>query len=92
MANTAKAWKDFLPNLEKSWKVGGKKSIKWSGNSTMMQMVDFLNILQLLIVKLGKTERKNKKIPSFEEVLTEVFYYAQKKGQKWDFGPFGKLY
>jgi len=92
MANTAKAWKDFLPNLEKSWKVGGKKSIKWGGNSTMMQMVDFLNILQLLIKKLGKTERKNKKIPSFEEVLTEVFYYAQKKGQKWDFGPFGKLY
>ena len=78
--------------METSWQVGGKKSIKWSGNSTMMQMVDFLNILQLLIDKLGKTERKNKDIISFEEVLTEVFYYAQKKGQKWDFGPFGKLY
>ena len=92
MENTAIHWKNFLTNLEKSWKVGGKKSIKWGGNSTMMQMVDFLNILQLLIDKLGKTERKNKDIISFEEVLTEVFYYAQKKGQKWDFGPFGKLY
>ena len=92
MKATAVHWKDFLKNLETSWQVGGKKSIKWSGNSTMMQMVDFLNILQLLIDKLGKTERKNKDIISFEEVLTEVFYYAQKKGQKWDFGPFGKLY
>jgi len=94
MKATAVHWKDFLKNLETSWQVDGRQSVKWSGNSTMMQMVDFLNILQLLIDKLGKTKltRTNKNIISFEELLTEVFYYAHKKGQKWDFGPFGKLY
>jgi len=82
MKNTAGHWRDFIKNLQTSWKAG--RNNIWSGNSTMMQMVDFLNILQILIDKLGKK--------GFEQLLTDTFYYAQKKGQKWDFGPFSKLY
>ena len=80
MKNTSVHWKNFVKNLEKSWEVGGL----WPGNSTMMQMIDFLNVLQLV------ADKKKKK--GFEQLLTDIFYYAQKKGQKWGFGPFSKLY
>ncbi len=72
-------WKDFVPNMKKSWSKG-----LWLGNTSMMQMCDFLYILSIILKKKG--EKK------FEHFMTDLFYYAQKKGQKWEFGPFGKLY
>jgi hypothetical protein len=50
-------------------------------NGNYLQMLDFVHCLSLF---------KNDK--SFIEFLTKCFYFAQKKGQKYDFGPFGKLY
>lgn len=72
-------WKNFIPNMKKSWSNGA-----WLGNVSMMQMCDFLSILSELKEKLGSNK--------FEGLMTDLFYYAQKKGQKWEFGPFGKLY
>ncbi|MBT6295499.1 MAG: hypothetical protein HOJ14_02945 [Nitrospina sp.] len=50
-------------------------------NATAMQNVWFTYILALL-------KEKNKLI----NFVTMCYYFAQKKGQKWNFGPFGKLY
>jgi len=73
-------WRDFVPNMKKSW---SKKGV-WLGNVSMMQMCDFLYVLSLVMDKKGEKQ--------FERFMTDLFYYAQKKGQKWDFGPFAKLY
>jgi hypothetical protein len=69
--------KDFVDNLEESYKAGGLSG----DNATMMQMVEFVYILALF-------EQKDK----LTEFVTKCFYFAQKKGQKYRFGPFGKLY
>jgi len=50
-------------------------------NAAMMQMVDFTWILAKL--------QEQKKLTNF---VTLNFYYAQKKGIKYNFGPFGKVY
>ena len=77
--NIQTQWKSFIPNMKKSWNKG-----VWLGNTSMMQMCDFLYVLSQLMNKM-----KEKK---FEQFMTDLLYYAQKKGQKWEFGPFGKLY
>jgi len=68
---------DFVENLEKSYKDFGL-SVK---NASAMQMVDFTWILAKL--------QENKNLTKF---LTLSYYFAQKKGQIYNFGPFGKLY
>jgi hypothetical protein len=50
-------------------------------NATAMQNVWFTYILALL--------KKHNKLIDF---VTMCYYFSQKKGQKWNFGPFGKLY
>ena len=47
----------------------------------MMQMVDFVWIMAKL--------KENKNLIKF---LSMAYYFAQKKGQIYNFGPFGKLY
>ena len=49
----------------------------------MMQMTDFL----YLFAKLKNAVSEEVYI----KFLTNLFYWAQKKGQEWQFGPFGKL-
>ena len=68
---------DFVENLEKSYQDFGL-SVK---NASAMQMVDFTWILAKL--------QENKNLTKF---LTLSYYFAQKKGQIYNFGPFGKLY
>jgi len=68
---------NFVENLEKSYKDFGL-SVK---NASAMQMVDFTWILAKL--------QENKNLTKF---LTLSYYFAQKKGQIYNFGPFGKLY
>ena len=68
---------DFVENLEKSYEDFGL-SVK---NASAMQMVDFTWILAKL--------QENKNLTKF---LTLSYYFAQKKGQIYNFGPFGKLY
>jgi len=77
--NIISSWNNFIPNLELSWEKG-----LTTANTTIMQMCDFIYTLSLLHDKM---KQKN-----FERFMTDLFYYAQKKGQKWNFGPFGKLY
>ena len=66
----------FVTNARASVKHGDL--VKYS---TMMQMVDFTYLLARL--------QDNKKLTEF---VTICYYSAQKKGQKYYFGPFGKLY
>ena len=68
---------DFVKNLKHSYENGGVSN----NNSSMMQMVDFTWILAKL-----------KEQDNFIRFLTLCFYFAQKKGIKYNFGPFGKLY
>ena len=68
---------NFVENLEKSYNKFGL-SVK---NSSMMQMVDFVWIMAKL--------KENKNLIKF---LSMSYYFAQKKGQIYNFGPFGKLY
>jgi len=68
---------NFVDNLEKSYNKFGL-SVK---NSSMMQMVDFVWIMAKL--------KENKNLIKF---LSMSYYFAQKKGQIYNFGPFGKLY
>ena len=81
--NKQASWKAFETNLEESIKTHG--IIK--RNSIMMQMVDFLYLFALLKaeMKTGNSDAK------FNNFLTNLFYWSQKKGQKWKFGPFGKM-
>ena len=66
----------YVSNLYHSYKNGVSDK-----NSSMMQMVDFVYILALL--------QEQKQLTLF---LTRCYYFAQKKGIKYNFGPFGKLY
>jgi hypothetical protein len=68
---------NFVDNLEHSYEKFGLNT----ENATMMQMVDFTFLLGRL--------KENKNLIKF---ATMCYYFAQKKGQKWNFGPFGKLY
>jgi len=68
---------DFVDNLANSYAMTGLST----SNSTMMQLVDFTYSLALL---------KNKE--ELDDFLTRAYYFAQKKGVKYNFGPFGKLY
>jgi len=77
--NKAASWKVFNKNLEASIKKHG--IIK--GNSIMMQMVDFLYLFAALQNNTSKAQ--------FTKFLSNLFYWAQKKGQEWQFGPFGKM-
>ena len=81
----------FVANMEKTWENekgrGGSKRITYDfksyKNIIMYQMFDFLYCVALMH---GKGSNKMKRY------LSDLFYFAQKKGQKWSFGPFGKLY
>ena len=68
---------NFVDNLEKSYNQFGLSE----KNSSMMQMVDFTWILAKL--------KENGNLIKF---LSMSYYFAQKKGQIYNFGPFGKLY
>lgn len=68
---------NFVVNLEASYKNGGLKK----HNGIIQQIVQFLYILAVL-------EQKGR----LETILTRAYYYAQKKGVKYGFGPFGKLH
>jgi len=67
---------NYVDNLEDSYSKDGL-SIK---NSSMIQMVEFT--YQLALLKQGT------KLQTF---LTKCFYFAQKRGEIYNFGPFGKL-
>ena len=66
----------YVKHLEDSYSKGGL-SIK---NSSMIQMVEFTYQMAML--------KQNKRLQTF---LTKCFYFAQKKGEIYNFGPFGKL-
>jgi hypothetical protein len=73
---------EFVANLKDSYrKVGlhGK-------NASMQQMVDFVWIL----AKLRANKTKN--TDNLTVFLTLCYYFAQKKGQIYNFGPFAKVY
>jgi hypothetical protein len=75
----------FIDNLEDSYSKGGL-SVK---NTTMQQMVEFVYILAKLKKNLNTKDESTDRLNEF---CTLSYYFAQKKGQKWGFGPFGKLY
>ena len=56
-------------------------------NSTMMQMVEFTyQMAQMKNTQSGSAD------DMLQEFLTKAYYFAQKRGQIYNFGPFGKLY
>ena len=77
--------------MKKAWKITSgtgrhyktEYNFKSYKNIIMYQMFDFLYCVALLHLKSPT---------SMKRYLSDLFYFAQKKGQKWDFGPFGKLY
>ena len=81
----------FVVNMKKAWKITSgtgrhyktEYNFKSYKNIIMYQMFDFLYCVALLHLKSPT---------SMKRYLSDLFYFAQKKGQKWDFGPFGKLY
>lgn len=68
----------FVENLKRVYHDGMTPN-----TATIMQMVEFTYILATMQKKSGNV---------LQEFATSCFYFAQKKGQKYDFGPFGKLY
>jgi hypothetical protein len=76
---------DFVSNLADSYKHEGLHG----KNASMQQMVDFVWILAKL--KSNKAEGKNKG-NNLTRFLTLCYYFAQKKGQIYNFGPFAKVY
>ena len=79
----------FAKNLSHSYAHANKAgepglSIK---NSTMMQMVEFT----YQMAQMKKT-RSTSSDDMLQEFLTKAYYFAQKRGVKYNFGPFGKLY
>jgi hypothetical protein len=70
--------KEVLSNIEDSYSEG--LSIK---NGIFLQMLEFVYIL----ADYNKMSRND-----LNEFATTCFYFAQKKGVKYGFGPFGKLY
>ena len=91
-------WKNFAKNMKESWRQGTGANIKYTNkgkqNIVMMQMFDFLHILALVYGTNGANNKKKKAIgkKGFITFIRDLFYFAQKKGMKWHFGPFGKLY
>lgn len=91
-------WKNFAANMKESWlnKAGGKSTYTNKGkqNIVMMQMFDFLHILAIVYGTGGANNNKKKATGKrgFITFIRDLFYFAQKKGMKWHFGPFGKLY
>jgi hypothetical protein len=73
------SWENFVDNMEESWNTGSSRK-----NRQMMQMADFLYILSKIL------HRDKKK--GLEAFITNLFYFSQKMGQEWGFGPFGKLH
>ena len=63
-------------------------------NSSMMQMVDFTFILALMKNQevMDTIDGTIFKKPLLQQFLTKSYYFAQKRGVKYNFGPFGKLY
>jgi hypothetical protein len=63
-------------------------------NSSMMQMVDFTFILALMKNQevMDTIDGTIFKKPLLQVFLTKSYYFAQKRGVKYNFGPFGKLY
>jgi hypothetical protein len=75
------ALNNYIDNLADSY-LHSKSDIGVTvANAAMMQMVDFTWILAKL--------QEQKKLTNF---ITLNFYFAQKKGIKYNFGPFGKVY
>jgi len=87
----------YVVNLEDSFKerVNPQGAVIKSGglgdgNSSMMQMVDFTFILALMKNLSGTNKGSDKS--QLQIFLTSSYYFAQKKGFVYNFGPFGKLY
>ena len=73
----------FVKNLSHSYNYGfnhGESGLSVK-NLTMIQMVEFTYQLAQM-----------KDAGNLQEFLTKAYYFAQKRGQIYDFGPFGKLY
>ena len=91
-------WKNFVTNMKSSWlkKAGGKSTYTNKGkhNISMMQMFDFIYILAVIYGTNGINAKGKRGLgpKGFITFITDLFYFAQKKGMKWHFGPFGKLY
>jgi len=73
---------NFVKNLADSYLHGGLSG----KNASMQQMVEFVYILAKL------KDNKNKKGNNLTLFLTLCYYFAQKKGQIYNFGPFAKVY
>ena len=73
---------NFVSNLADSYLHGGLSG----KNASMQQMVEFVYILAKL------KDNKNKKGNNLTLFLTLCYYFAQKKGQIFNFGPFAKVY
>ena len=69
---------NYITNLADSYLHGPGVTV---ANAAIMQMIDFTWILAKL--------QEQKKLTNF---ITLNFYFAQKKGIKYNFGPFGKVY
>jgi hypothetical protein len=84
--NKTEAWENWIDNLEHSMGTRGTRREKV--NTVMMQMVDFIYLLTVMQKTMNKSGSKQ----TFESFMTDLFYWAQKKGQQWHFGPFAKSY
>jgi len=73
----------FVKNLKDSYEKGFEAGVEGLSekNNTMIQMVEFT-------YQLAQMKSAN----NLQEFLTKAYYFAQKRGQIYDFGPFGKLY
>ena len=60
----------------------------------MMQMIDFTFILALMRTQevMDTIDGTIFKKSLLQQFLTKSYYFAQKRGVKYNFGPFGKLY
>jgi len=75
----------FVKNLKDSY---NQSPTVTPNNASMMQMVDFTWILAKLITQTEPITKKTQ----LQIFLTRAYYFAQKRGVKYNFGPFGKLY
>ena len=98
----AKALDMYVEHLKDSYTYvvkDNKGKVKEEGglsdkNSSMMQMVDFTFILALMKNQevMDTIDGTIFKKPLLQQFLTKSYYFAQKRGVKYNFGPFGKLY
>jgi hypothetical protein len=92
----------YVDNLEDSYTYEVKdnkgKVLQQGGlsdkNSSMMQMIDFTFILALMRTQevMDTIDGTIFKKSLLQQFLTKSYYFAQKRGVKYNFGPFGKLY